>query len=370
MKTLNNIYRQGKSREVSCQRQIQLSVVNGEANCKTLIVNCLVILLLASASFTAVAQPPQFSQYYASPLLIAPSFAGNSLGSRAFLSFRDQWANLPGSYVTYSVAIDNNFYALNSGFGLVAMHDVAGSARYGTTSAKALYSYRFNFNDQWRIRPGISFAFTQRGLFGKALWGDMIDVTGEAGNSIEPPVTPYNYFDASSSVVAYNSRMWFGLCVDRLLRPNTSISRLDARAPMYWLQFGGINFPMTSRVGKPAEVITFNYLFKMSQNIRQMDLGLNWYHAPLLLGFAWRGFMVERNTYDAIIFTIGLAFNNLAFNYSYDYTISGLGAPSGGSHEVTLSISFGEGGRPQRRDAIPCPDVVKFRMFGDNESFR
>jgi type IX secretion system PorP/SprF family membrane protein len=103
-----------------------------------------VAVFLAGNAFS---QAPQFSQYYASPLLIAPSFAGNSLGSRAFVSYRDQWAKLPGSYITYSVALDNNFYAINSGFGLVVMNDVAGSARLGSATIKGLYSYRFNLTD-------------------------------------------------------------------------------------------------------------------------------------------------------------------------------------------------------------------------------
>jgi len=88
------------------------------------------------------------------------------------------------------------------------------------------------------------------------------------------------------------------------------------------------------------------------------------------MGFAWRGIVFERHTYDAIIFTVGLAFNNLSFGYSYDYTIGKLGALSGGSHEITLSWSFNEGGKNVKRDAIPCPDVVRFKMFGDKESFR
>jgi type IX secretion system PorP/SprF family membrane protein len=324
----------------------------------------------ALSCFSVSAQLPQHSQYYQLPLLLAPSFAGNSLGSRAFVSYRDQWARLPGSYVTYSVAFDNNFYALNSGFGIVAMHDVAGSTRYGTTSVKALYSYRFNMTDDWRIRPGIAFSFGQRGIFGRTVFGDQISITGTDPTTMEPPVTPYNYFDATSSVVVYNSRMWFGLSVDRLMRPSASINRLDARAPMYWTQFGGINYSMQNRVGKPAEVLTFHYILKSVQNVRQMDLGVNWYHAPLLMGIGWRGLLVEKHSYDAIIFKVGVAFNNIAFGYSYDYTVSGLSSSSGGSHEITLSISFNEGSKNQRRDAIPCPDVVKFRMFGDKESFR
>ena len=334
---------------------------------KISIVNCFFLLV-----GNIYAENPQFSQYYASPLLIAPSFAGNSLGSRAFLSFRDQWAKLPGSYVTASVALDNNFYAINSGFGLVIMNDMAGSARLNTASVTGMYSYRFNITDDWRIRPGISFSWAQRSLqYAKAIFPDQISETGIDLGSIEPPTDPYYYIDASSSVVAYNRRLWLGLCVDHLLRPNTSFARLDARVPMQWSQFGGINFPMTNRVGKVPEVITLNYLFKMARQFRQMDVGLNWYRAPLLLGFAWRGIPAsEYPSVDCLIFTVGVAFNNMAIGYSYDYTISKLGNATGGSHEITLSISFNEGSKTHRQGAIPCPDVVKFKMFGDKESFR
>ena len=333
-------------------------------------------LLIAGAVFAAgnaFCQAPQFSQYYATPLLVAPSFAGNSLGSRAFVNYRDQWAKLPGSFVTYSVAVDQNVYDINSGFGLVVMNDVAGSARLSSTSGTALYSYRFNFNEDWRIRPGISFSFMQRALnYAKAIFPDQITESGIDETTIEMPTKPYNYFNASSSIVVYNRRMWYGLCVDNLMRPNASFARLDARLPMQWSQFGGVNFPLFNNVGKIPEVITLNYLFKMTRSYYQMDAGVNWYRAPLLLGIAWRGLPATDKypSYDALIFTVGIAFNNMAFGYSYDYTVSKLGIPTGGSHEITFSISFNEGNKAQRKGAIPCPDVVKFKMFGDKESFR
>jgi type IX secretion system PorP/SprF family membrane protein len=337
---------------------------------------CQITVLATSILLTtgnAYCQNPQFSQYYATPLLIAPSFAGNSLGSRVFVNYRDQWAKLPGSLITTAVAIDNNFYSINSGFGFVAMHDAVGSTRLGTTSATGLYSYRFNFTDDWRIRPGISFGFTQRSLNNeRAIYPDQISVTGKDENTIEQPVAPYYYIDASSSIVVYNQRMWFGFCADNMLRPQTSFSRLDARKSVQWSQFGGINFPMVDRVGKVPEVITLNYLFKMTQTHYQMDVGANWYRAPLLLGFGWRGLPAtdKYHSYDALIFTIGMAFNDMAFGYSYDFTVSKLGPATGGSHEITFSISFNEGGKKRRIGAIPCPDVVKFKMFGDKESFR
>ena len=329
-----------------------------------------VAVFLAGNAFS---QAPQFSQYYASPLLIAPSFAGNSLGSRAFVSYRDQWAKLPGSYITYSVALDNNFYAINSGFGLVVMNDVAGSARLGSATIKGLYSYRFNLSDDWRIRPGISLSVTQRYLnYNRAIFPDQITETGIDPTTIEQAAKPYNYQDASSSVVVYNRQLWLGLCVDNLMRPNASFARLTARLPMTWSQFGGINFPLANRVGKIPEIVTLNYLFKTTATYRQLDVGVNWYRAPLLLGIAWRGLPAtdKYHSYDALIFSIGIAFNDMSFGYSYDYTVSKLGPATGGSHEITFSISFNEGNKTNKKGSIPCPDVVKFKMFGDKESFR
>jgi len=255
----------------------------------------------------------------------------------------------------------------------VVMNDVVGSAQLATTSATALYSYRFNITDNWRIRPGISFKYTQRYLnYKKAIYPDMITEQGVDKNTIEPRNKPYYYLDASSSVVFYNQMMWYGLCVDNLMRPQNSFSRLDARVAMQWSQFGGINFPMTNSVGKVPEIVTLNYLIKLTRQFYQMDVGVNWYRAPLLLGFAWRGLpaIYKYPSYDALIFTVGFAFNDMAFGYSYDFTVSKLSNAPGGSHEITFSYSFNEGSKTQRKGAIPCPDVVKFKMFGDKESFR
>lgn len=328
--------------------------------------------------FSVHAQKPQFSQYYASPLLIAPSFAGNSLGTRAFVNFRDQWASMPGSFTTYSLALDNNFYSINSGAGLVFLRDVAGKANYGNTLIMALYSYRFNFNDSWRIRPGIAFSWTQHNIdFNRAIFPDQIWDMGISPATIEKTVDPYSYFDAEASAVIYNSRMWFGLDVSNLMRPTASLSQLQSRIPIQWTQFGGCNFRLNRGLGTASQILSVNYLAKVahwsSSAFYQFEAGVNWIRSPLLLGLAWRGlpsFKSPYSSYDALIITAGVAFGNFTVGYSYDFTVSSLGPATGGSHEVTLSFSFNEGNKVDRKSPIPCPGLVKNLMFGDKESYR
>ncbi|GHT21340.1 hypothetical protein FACS189430_01210 [Bacteroidia bacterium] len=336
----------------------------------------LIILIgIFSGMLPANAQKPQFSQYYASPLLIAPSFAGNSLGTRAFMNFRDQWASMPGSFITYSFAIDNNFYAINSGVGLSVLRDVAGQAKYGNTTVTGLYSYRFNLSNDWKIRPGIAFSWTQRGLnFSSAVFPDQIWDMGTSPASIERLTKPYTYFDAGASVVVYNRRMWLGLDVSDLMRPVVSLSRLNARNPVQWTQFGGMNFRLNRGLGNSnSQILSVNYLAKMATDFYQFDAGVNWIRAPLLLGVAWRGlpsFNSPYSSYDAIILTAGMTYGNFTVGYSYDFTVSSLGPATGGTHEITLSISFNEGNKVDRKTSIPCPNSVKSLMFGDKESYR
>ena len=54
---------------------------------------------------TLSAQIIQFSQYYAAPLFLAPSYAGVCNGSRISANYRNQWPEV-GAFNTYAVAYD------------------------------------------------------------------------------------------------------------------------------------------------------------------------------------------------------------------------------------------------------------------------
>lgn len=60
---------------------------------------CLLMIVLF-LPVSASAQGPQFSQFYAAPLTLSPSFAGSTHGSRMVMNYRNQWPSLPRAFVT------------------------------------------------------------------------------------------------------------------------------------------------------------------------------------------------------------------------------------------------------------------------------
>jgi len=76
-------------------------------------------------SIGAKAQDPQFTQFYANKLYLAPSFAGATQMDRVSTSYRNQWPSLPGVFVSYTFSYDHFFSNFHSGVGILIMRDVA-----------------------------------------------------------------------------------------------------------------------------------------------------------------------------------------------------------------------------------------------------
>ncbi|MCC6283561.1 MAG: type IX secretion system membrane protein PorP/SprF, partial [Saprospiraceae bacterium] len=97
----------------------------------------LLVTLLAVFSPSLQAQDPRFSQYYASSWNLNPAMTGIFDGRwRATVNYRDQWNSFlsPNPFRTYAASFETRFnvganddYAA---FGLGAMHDEAGTARF------------------------------------------------------------------------------------------------------------------------------------------------------------------------------------------------------------------------------------------------
>lgn len=327
------------------------------------------------------AQISHYSQFYTTPMTIGPSFAGMTGGSRVSLNWRDQWPAVPGTFTTYSAGFDHYFPRAKSGVGVLVFRDQAGTGNLALTETGLQYSYRLkigekrgNINNEWFLRPGIYFKYSQRTIdFYKLTFGDMIRYDGQVVNAtIEaPPLPSKGYLDFAASLMGYTDLYWGGFTVDHLLRPDQSLTtEAESRLPMKFSVYGGLKVLLSRRrnrfvqYGRTPENLTFTLHYRYQGGYDQLDFGAYWERDPLVLGAWFRGIPIVNTlnggyeNIDAIIVLLGYKISkNLRVGYSYDITVSKLLGNTGGSHEISVVYEFNKGFedlRP-RHGIIPCP---------------
>lgn len=310
------------------------------------------------------AQDPQFSQFYSSPLYIAPSFAGTTDGSRVSANFRDQWPSIPGKYITYSASFDHYFHKIKSGVGLLAFRDHAGSTNLTSLHVAGQYSYNIQLSRKLVVRPGVQFEYAQRSInTDKLLFGDQLRPGDNLPTSQEVlPIKNVNYVDFGTSAIIYSSGFWGGVGVNHLLKPNQSMVNGESIVPIKYTFFTGTKHRITPLMGRyKEESIAISLLYKSQDKFDQFDIGGYWYSNPLILGLRYRGipfFKRYESGYqnsESVIFIVGMRHNGLNIGYSYDLVVSRL-RTTGGAHEISLSYMFNQGPPKKKINVIfPCP---------------
>jgi len=321
------------------------------------------LFILSFIIFTdSFGQDPTFSQFYANALYLSPSFTGATPEYRFALNYRNQWPAVPGVFHTYSISFDKDMPSFNSGIGILATYDVAGSGNLSTTNIGLLYSYDFNINKTWHVRPGINFKFYYLGLdIGKLVFNSQITGSGTSPSVTPPPFDNVADVDFATSALVYNERIWAGFTLDHLLTPKTSFYGNDATVPVKFNFYGGAQILKKTRLRqKIQEVLSVAMNFQKQGKFYQSDLGLYYYKDPLIFGLWYRGIpFVTSQAGDAIIGLVGIKTSQLHIGYSYDFTISNLISSTGGAHEISLVYEFNNmslGQQRKRIRAIPCPE--------------
>lgn len=318
------------------------------------------LFIIISDSF---GQDPTFSQFYANPLYLSPSFAGATEEYRLGLTYRNQWPSIPNSvFVTNSISFDKALPEFNSGIGILATYDVAGSGDLSTTNIGLLYSYDFNINREWHVRPGVNFKFYYLGLdIYKLVFNSQLTGSGTTPQITPPPFDNVADVDFATSVLVYNESIWGGFTLDHLLVPKTSFYGDDASVPVKFNLYGGMQVLKKTRLRvKLQEVLSIAVNYQRQGKFNQTDMGLYYYKDPLIFGLWYRGIpFLTNQAGDAIIGLVGIKTGTLRIGYSYDFTISGIIGATGGAHEISLTYEFNNlsiGQANKRRRAIPCPE--------------
>lgn len=306
-------------------------------------------------------QDPTFSQFYANPMYLSPSFTGATADYRFGMNYRNQWPSVPGVFNTYSISFDKAMPSFNSGIGILATYDVAGTGNLSTTNIGLLYSYDFNINKEWHVRPGINFKFYYLGLdISRLIFNSQITGSGTTASITPPPFDNVADVDFATSALVYNEKIWAGFTLDHLLKPKTSFYGDEASVPVKFNMYGGVQILKKTRLRqKIQEVLSVAMNFQKQGNFYQSDLGLYYYLDPLIFGLWYRGIpFATSQAGDAIIALVGFKTTQLHIGYSYDFTISNLIGSTSGAHEISLVYEFSNislGKRKQIR-AIPCPE--------------
>lgn len=325
------------------------------------------VIFLFFLSFYSRGQDPQFSQFYAAPLYLGPSFAGNTSGVRLTTNFRDQWPRLPGEFVTYAAGVDKYFDDFKSGLGAYIMHDRAGGGLYNFSTFAAQYTFNAKITRELFFKPGLEVSYNQRYIdFYGITFTDQMNRTFDGAStpsSIEaPPKERFNQFDFSTSFLVYTIDYWIGSTVSHLLSLHKSVSDNDYYTPLKLSFYGGAKFDLNNtglRSRMSQENLFFSFYFRRQSQLNQLDIGAYYQKKPFLIGLWYRGLPLfkKTRTNDAIAVLLGYSYKDLTFGYSYDFTISRLISVTGGSHEISLSyiIDMSSNYRKKRHVETPCP---------------
>ena len=312
----------------------------------------------------AHAQDMQFTQFYAASTYLNPAFAGTSVQSRLSANYRNQWPSIPGGFTMYNAAFDHFSPKLNSGFGLLASHDRAGSGALANTSISLQYAYEFRITRNTFIRPALQFTYTNRHVdFSKLVFPDQL-VRNDETTLEEGLNNGVNFFDFGGGVVMNSTRFWFGVAAHHLNQPTESLyGGLIATLPMKLSAHGGYKLAFRKGYSKKKKyaVVAFNY--KSQGLYDQLDLGGYYEFDPLIVGLWYRGLPgLKSNGYghinhDSFALIIGWNQGPYKIGYSYDFTVSQLSiGASGGAHEISLSYEWANkrNKRLAKRRIIPC----------------
>jgi len=340
----------------------------------------IVVVLLGTAVGTNYikAQDVQFSQFYSAPLYLNPAFTGSSHLTRVGSNYRNQWPALEANFITMSAYVDHFIDDKNSGVGFLIQTDKEGLAGLRSTSLTGLYSYQLPISKTYTVRAGVSAGYVIRDInFGNLTFGDQFDangiISGPTAETFDTGASK-NFFDLGLGVLLHSENAWAGVSVSHLTKPNQSfIGEADPLPRKFSYHLG---YKFFFRKGVMGEGIYAKeqerslapmIQFKKQGKFSQLDAGMYYTFEPLIIGMWYRGLPFKKfdnfTNNESVVILLGYSKKSkddiLNIGYSYDVTISKLGASSGGAHEFSISYAWFTGDPrkpPKNVRLIPCPN--------------
>lgn len=323
-----------------------------------------VALVWLGSTFHSHGQDAQFTQFYAAPTYLSPAFAGTGVQSRLAMQYRDQWPSIPGAFVTYNMAYDQYLSELNSGIGLIATHDKAGSGAMQYTSITAQYAYEIELKRKVFLRPALQFGYVNHSVdYSSLLFGDQLARGGDVGTYEDLAKRNVGYVDMGTGLLFFTPKFWLGMAMLHLNEPDQSLLLGESFVPRKFSMHGGYRMKIrTALIRKHPQAVIAAFNYKSQGRYDQLDLGAYYEQEPFFAGLWYRGLPLKSNGYgatnsDVIAMLIGVNVENMRIGYSYDLTISKLAGRSGGAHEISVVYDWADRRKRKamsKRRVVPC----------------
>lgn len=313
-----------------------------------------------------MAQDPQFTQFYSTPLFLNPAFTGLTYEHRFTAAYRNQWPGIQKTYVTYMAAYDYNISDLNSGVGGFVLQDIAGTSNLTTSQYGVNYAYRIKINKYTEARAGLQLAMHQKKLnYSRLIFNDQL-VTGASVSKDAGSAEPISYFDAGVGGLLNSTNFWVGASAKHINQPNASLVGNIEPLPLFLSVHGGYRYIISARGSnktKIEEYVSASIHYRHERKYDQLDFGAYYFYKFINLGVWYRGLPYKRYkpgypTRESLSLLLGLEIpdKNLRIGYSYDLTLSNLGINNTqGAHEVTLVYEMAKKRKRTKRVLVTCP---------------
>lgn len=331
-----------------------------------IVVGILCLMVLSQSR----AQDPQFSQFYAAPIYLNPALTAQHGKSSFGTNMRQQWPSLNNTLLSFSVYVDHFAPEINSGFGLIVNHHREDLLGLQSLQMGGAYAYNLKLTDVYNFRAGIQGSYVQKNhMFDNLVFGDQLDIATGTTNPTTQEGLLYRdqvgFVSWGVGGMLYRKNVkkrgkfsnqgdwWMGAALHHLNEPDQSISGIEDKiAPQLSIQTG---YVISSRRGSSdSRTTTSDFLevswtfianWKSQGDFTQLDLGLQYYAEPLVLGVNYRGIPTKKlnsfTNHESIVMIIGVDVSlDFTVGFSHDFPVSRLSGFTGGSNEISIRWSF------------------------------
>jgi type IX secretion system PorP/SprF family membrane protein len=301
----------------------------------------------------ASGQDAIFSQFTFSGPMLNPALTGETGENRAILHYRNQWPGIPGGITHAAFGMDRSLPLVNSGIGVHVLQTTAGVGGLRSTTVSLDYSYKLAISRTWTARAGAQVGYGLRSInFFSLTFPDQLGPDGPLGLLTNERFTNdgnRGFLDLGLGGALFQKAFWMGFSVAHLNRPDQSFfDNATERLPRRILLHGGYKWNLQKKRGLLSAVqersFSPQFVFRKQGPFTQLDVGAIASLEPFWAGVFYRGIPFLKRygvfNHDALVFMAGLKQASYTFGYSFDATVSLLGLPSGGAHELTLLYNF------------------------------